>query len=155
MGKVGQPPKPKQAKHEKACQIFYEDYKSAGYAAKALKLHRHTVEKYYRKFQSQELAETNESFIASQRATKNRVIEKLDDMISRAEAQLERCEGMTGSDGDESTAGQNYERIAQKSITDISNLYQQKADIEMTPTLDIHLAAEIEKRYAELSTKTK
>ena len=147
------PAKKKEASNEQKSQIFYEDYKSAGYAAKILKLNRHTVEKYYQKFQKQELKETNESFIASQRATKNRVIEKLDDTIEKAKAQIKRCEGMLGDEGDNSTEGINFERILQKAVTDLANLYQQKAEIEITPTLDIHIAAEIEKRNGQLPKK--
>jgi hypothetical protein len=149
------PSKNTQTANEKKCIIFYEDYKSAGYAAKKLELNRHTVEKYYQKFAAKEIEETNKSFIEKQRATKNRVIEKMDELIEEGREQLKRCKGMLGSDGDNSTEGINFERILQKCVIDLSNLYQQKAEIEMTPTLDIHIAAEIEKRYGELSKTTK
>jgi hypothetical protein len=41
------------------------------------------------------------------------------------------------------------ERLLQKSITDLNSLYQDKASIEMSPTLDIHIEAEIEKKYGQ------
>jgi hypothetical protein len=146
--KRGRPSKPKQTKIEKDCLEHYENYESAGYAASQLKLNRHTVESYFQKFAAKEIEVTNEMFIQRQRATKARVLVKLDGLIALSKAQIER---VTLSDTDYSTEGVNQERLLQKSITDLNNLYQDKASIEMTPTLDIHIEAEIEKKYGQPS----
>lgn len=151
-GKRGRPSKPRQAENEKNCLEYYEDFKSAGYTAKKLKLNRHTVEEYYQKFAAKEIEETNKEFIANQRATKRRVLSKIDGLIDKAQHQIERCESLLDDENPEITPEAiNFEKILQKSITDLNSLYQQRADIEMTPTLDIHIEAEIEKKYGEFN----
>lgn len=146
--KGGRPSRPKQTKNEKDCLAYYEDYKSAGYAAKLLQLNRQTVEKYFQKFAAQEIEVTNEMFIQRQRATKIRVLLKIDELITKSQAQIDRVEL---SDTDYSTEGVNQERLLQKSLTDMNQLLQDKAAIEMTPTLDIHIEAELDKKYGKPS----
>lgn len=150
--KGGRPSKPKQTKNELDCLTYYEDYKSSGYTAKLLGLNRQTVEKYFQKFAAKEIEVTNEMFIQRQRATKIRVIAKIDDLITRSQAQIDR---VTLSDTDYSTEGVNQERLLQKSITDMNQLLQDKAAIEMTPTLDIHIEAELDKKYGQPSESNK
>jgi hypothetical protein len=144
----GRPSKPKQTKIEKDCLEHYENYESAGYAAQLLGLNRHTVEKYFQNFAAKEIEITNEMFIQRQRATKARVLIKLDGLIAKLKAQIDRVEL---SDTDYSTEGVNQERLLQKSITDMNQLIQDKAAIEMTPTLDIHIEAELDKKYGQPS----
>ena len=150
--KGGRPSRPKQTKNEKDCLEQYEDYKSAGYAAKLLGLNRQTVEKYFQAFAAKEIEVTNEMFIQRQRATKARVLEKIDDLINRSQAQINR---VTIEGQDYSTEGVNMERLLQKSITDMNQLLQDKAAIEMTPTLDIHIEAELDKKYGQPSESNK
>ena len=149
--KGGRPSVPKQTENEKKCLVYYEDYKSAGYAALQLNLNRQTVEKYYQKFRAKEIEETNEEFIKRQHVTKIMVVTKMDLMIGKAQAQIKRFETLLGETGDVSPEGINIERLLQKSITDMTALEQQKAELEMTPTLDLHIAAEIEKKYAKFN----
>jgi len=137
---------PKQTANEVKCMEYYEDFKSAGFAALKLGLHRHTVEKYYQKFRAKEIEETNEGFIQRQRAAKAQTVVKLDIIADQMEDQIKR---VTLESTDYTTEGVNQERLLQKSLTDAASLYQQKADMEMTPTLDIHISAEIEKKYGE------
>lgn len=144
--KGGRPSAPKQTLNEKKSLEYYEDFKSAGYAAKKLGLNRQTVEKYYQKFRAMEIEETNTEFIQRQRAAKAHTIEKLDEIAEKMESQINR---VTLEDTDYTTEGVNQERLLQKSLSDAASLYQQKADMEMTPTLDIHIDAEIEKKYGE------
>lgn len=151
-GKRGRPPKPISVENEKKCMEYYEDFKSAAYAASRLGLNRRTVELYYQKFAATELVETNESFIARQTAVKNTALKKMDELIEKAKAQIERVEL---SDSDYSPEGINMERLLQKSITDLNDLYHKKADMEMTPTLNVHINAEIEKRFGHLNEPTK
>lgn len=146
--KAGRPSKPKQTKIEKDCLEHYENYESAGYAAEQLKLNRHTVEAYFQKFAALEIEVTNEMFIQRQRATKARVLGKMDELIAKCKAQIDR---VTLSDTDYSTEGVNQERLLQKSLTDMNTLLQDKAAIEMTPTLDIHIEAELDKKYGKPS----
>jgi DNA-binding transcriptional regulator YhcF (GntR family) len=142
----GKESSPKQSDNEKKSLVFYEKYLSAGYAAKELGLHRHTVEKYYQKFRNQEIEETTADFIKRQKSVKARVLERIDDLIMKAQAQVTRCEL---SETDYTPEGIQMERLLQKSITDLNSLYQDKASIEMSPTLDIHIEAEIEKKYGQ------
>lgn len=130
--------------------VYYEDYKSAGYAAEQLGLNRHTVEKYYQKFRSKEIEESNAEFIKRQHVTKIMVVTKMDKMIAESQAQIDRFKSLL-TEADASPEGINFERLLQKSITDMTALEQQKAELEMTPTLDLHIAAEIEKKYAKFN----
>lgn len=151
MGKSGRPTKDKEISNRKRCMEYYENYQSAGFAAQQLGLNRNTVDKYYQEFSTKEIAETNKSFIERQRMVKNRVLTKIDIFIDKANKQIERFENLLGQEGELSPDGVNFERLLQKSITDVNNLYQQKASLEMTPTLDIHIEAELEKKYGHIS----
>ena len=81
------------------------------------------------------------------------VLSKIDKFIVKAHNQINRFEKLLG-DGDVSPEGINIERLLQKSITDVNSLYQQKASLEMTPTLDIHIQSEIEKKFGHISEAT-
>lgn len=140
------PTKKQEAKNYKDCLEYYEDFKSAGYAAARLGLNRHTVESYYRKYAALEITPTTEEFIKSQVGVKARALTKLDRFIDKANAQIARFESLL-TVADASPEGINMERLLQKSITDLNNLYGQKAALELTPTLDIHIDSEIAKRF--------
>jgi hypothetical protein len=149
--KAGRKGKAKESANEIKALAYYEDYKSAGYAALQLDLNRHTVERYYTKFRAKEIEQTNEEFIKRQHVTKTMVVTKMDIMIAKAQKQIARFESLIGDEGDVTPEGINFERLLQKSITDMTALEQQKAELEMTPTLDLHIAAEIEKKYAKFN----
>jgi len=148
--KAGRKGKAKESANKIKALAYYEDYKSAGYTAKQLDLNRHTVERYFTDFAAKEINQTNEEFIARQHVVKKMVIEKMDEMIDIAQAQVDRFTGLL-TEADTSPEGINIERLLQKSITDMTALQQQKAELEMTPTLDLHIAAEIEKKYAKFN----
>lgn len=153
VNKKGRPPPSTSVEYEKKCMEYYEQFKSAGYAAEKLGIHRHTAEAYYKKFKSKELEETDDEFIQGQRYAKAMTIKKLDELLEKADSQIERCEVMVG-DGDTSTEGINFERILQRSIMDAKELSFQKAELIMTPTLDLEIVAAIAKRDGQPSEDT-
>ena len=110
----------------------------------------HTVEKYYREFESKELEETNLQFIANQRATKKKVIGRLDDILAFLDKQFKDFVAKL----EEVDAEENYdvikiEMMKTSVLKHMSDILQQKASIEITPTLDISLDNYIEEKYGQ------
>lgn len=149
----GRPSKAKQTANEKKMEEYYHNWKSAIYTAKQLGLNRHTVEKYFQKLRATEIEEKGEEFKARQRNAKNQCLAKLDEIIHHKERQLQRFEDIVRDNNSTDTADDsqrfevNYSRIS----TDLANLYQQKADIEMSATLDVKLEELVQEKYAEFS----
>lgn len=147
--KGGRPNRQTQTKHEKDCLEFYEAGKSAGYAALRLKLNRHTVEKYFKKFRDTEIEETSNEFIKRQRVAKHQCITKLDEMIDYYEQQVKRYSSFIGQDDklDSSGDGQRVETNFSDSVKRLADLAQQKASIEMELTLDINVDKLVREKY--------
>lgn len=147
--KGGRPNRQTQTKHEKDCLEFYEAGKSAGYAALKLKLNRHTVEKYFKKFRDTEIEETSNEFIKRQRVAKHQCITKLDEMIDYYEQQVKRYSSFIGQDDklDSSGDGQRVETNFSDSVKRLADLAQQKASIEMELTLDINVDKLVREKY--------
>ena len=148
--KSGRPTKARQSVIRKECMEQYNMYTSAASASRTLFLNPHTVEKYYREFESKELEETNLEFIAKQRAIKKKVIGRLDDIILNLDAQFKTCVAkLAESDADEKYDTQKYELMKTSVMKIMSDILQQKASIEVTPTLDISLDNYIEEKYGK------
>ena len=148
--KRGRPSKKKQNDIKEKCREQYERYHTSGFASQVLELNRHTVEKYYREFQETEVEDTNEEFVLRQRSAKNRVLTRLDEILFKLDKQLRDLEGVLEDD----TKGENhdiarYEAMRTTVLKSLSDILQQKASIETTPTLDITIEKYIEETYGQ------
>ena len=149
-GKGGRPSKAKQVEIRKKCEKEYFKYHSAAYAASVLGLNPHTVEKYYREFQEAELEETNRDFVIKQHAVKNKVVARLDGIIDKLSGQLNDIESVLEDDiNGENHDIARYEAMRTTVLKSLSDILQQKASIETTPTLDITIEKYIEETYGQ------
>ena len=152
--KRGRPTKSKQSANRKKCLEAYEKYYSAGGAANLLDLNRHTVEKYFKEFQETEVEETNYDFILRQRSAKNRVLTKLDGILEELYGQLADIKTVIVDDkhGENHDIGK-YEYMRTQILSKLSDILQQKASVEITPTLDITIDSYLEERYGQFIKK--
>ena len=148
-GKRGRPSKSKQVEIRKKCEGEYFKYHSAAYAAGVLGLNPHTVEKYYREFQEAELEETNRDFIIKQHAVKNKVVARLDEILNHLDEQLRDISVELKNKTQEELDKGRYEAMKTTVLKSISDILQQKASIETTPTLDITIDKYIEETYGK------
>ncbi len=147
--KGGRPTKAKQVEIRKDCEEEYMKYHSAAYAARVLKLNPKTVEKYFREFQEAELEETNRDFVIKQHSVKNKVVARLDDILDKLDKQYRDIDNeLTEKKQDELDKGR-YEAMKTTVLKSISDILQQKASIETTPTLDITIDKYIEETYGQ------
>jgi len=152
--KRGRPSKAKQTNIRKKCLEEYENYHTAGFAAKNLHMNRHTVEKYFREFQESEIEETTRDFVLRQRAAKNRVLTRLDEILDKLYGQLSDIEGVLADDkhGENHDIGK-YEYMRTQILSKLSDILQQKESIEITPTLDISIDRYLEEKYGQFIQK--
>ena len=138
----------------KNCRREYEKYHSANYASRVLGYNERTVETYYKEFYRQEPEETNLGFIQIQRSVKNRVLSRMDWILDKLEEQLDRISKQLRKD-DDAVNKLGYEALKTRVLKMISDVLQQKASIEITPTLDISLENYIkEKQQRRLRVKS-
>ena len=143
----------KQEKIRKNCQKEYEKYHSVKHASSTLKCDERTVEKYYKEFEQQEPVETNLGFIQTQRSVKNRVLPRMDYILDKLEDQIDRISKQQKEDGTVDMV--RYETLKTRILKLMSDVLQQKASIEITPTLDISLENYIkEKQQSRLRVKS-
>ena len=143
----------KQEKIRKNCQKEYEMYRSVKHASSTLRCDERTVEKYYKEFEQQEPVETNLGFIQTQRSVKNRVLSRMDWILDKLEEQIDRISKQQKEDGTVDMA--RYETLKTRILKLMSDVLQQKASIEITPTLDISLENYIkEKQQRHLRVKS-
>ena len=143
----------KQEKIRKNCQKEYEKYHSVKHASSTLRCDERTVEKYYKEFERQEPKETNMGFIQTQRSVKNRVLPRMDWILDKLEEQLDRISKQQKKDGTVDMV--RYETLKTRILQLMSDVLQQKASIEITPTLDISLENYIkEKQQRRLRVKS-
>ena len=148
--KSGRPTKARQSAIRRDCMEQYNLYTSAASASRTLDLNPHTVEKYYREFESKELEETNLEFIANQRAVKKKVIGRLDDILIFLDKQFrDFTSKLEESDAEERYDVIKIEMMKTSVLKHMSDILQQKASIEITPTLDISLDNYIEEKYGQ------
>ena len=142
----------KQEKIRKNCQKEYEKYHSVKHASSTLRCDERTVEKYYKEFEQQEPVETNLGFIQTQRSVKNRVLPRMDYILDKLEDQIDRISKQQKKDGTVDMV--RYETLKTRILKLMSDVLQQKASIEITPTLDISLENYIkEKQQRHLRIK--
>jgi len=143
----------KQEKIRKNCQKEYEKYHSVKHASSTLRCDERTVEKYYKEFEQQEPVETNLGFIQTQRSVKNRVLPRMDYILDKLEDQIDRISKQQKEDGTVNMV--RYETLKTRILKLMSDVLQQKASIEITPTLDISLENYIkEKQQRRLRVKS-
>ena len=135
----------KQEKIRKDCQREYEKYRSIKHASIVLRRYKRMAEKYYKKFERQESIETDVDFIQTQRSIRHKILFKMDCILAQLEEQLDRISKQLKK-GD-SMYMIRYEMLKTRILTLMSDLWQQKARIEMTTTLNTPLGNYVEKKY--------
>ena len=135
----------KQEKIRKDCQREYEKYRSIKHASIVLRRYKRMAEKYYKKFERQESIETDVDFIQTQRSIRHKILFKMDCILAQLEEQFDRISKQLKK-GD-SMYMIRYEVLKTRILTLMSDLWQQKARIEMTTTLNTPLGNYIEKKY--------
>ena len=135
----------KQEKIRKNCQTEYEKYRSIKHASIVLRRYKRMAEKYYKKFERQESIETDVDFIQTQRSVRHKILFRMDCILAQLEEQLDRISKQLKK-GD-SMYMIRYEMLKTRILTLMSDLWQQKARIEMTTTLNTPLGNYIEKKY--------
>ncbi len=137
----------KQEKIRKDCQREYEKYRLIKHASIVLRRYKRMAEKYYKKFERQESIETDLDFIRIQRSIRHKILFKMDCILAQLEEQLDRISKQLKK-GD-SMYMIRYEVLKTRILTLMSDLWQQKARIEMTTTLNTPLGNYIEKKYGK------
>ena len=135
----------KQEKIRKNCQTEYEKYRSIKHASIVLRRYKRMAEKYYKKFERQESIETDVDFIQTQRSIRHKILFKMDCILAQLEEQVDRISKQLKK-GD-SMYMIRYEVLKTRILTLMSDLWQQKARIEMTTTLNTPLGNYVEKKY--------
>ena len=130
----------------KNCRREYEMYHSANYASRVLGYNERIVETYYKEFYQQEPEETTLGFVQRQSSVKNRVLSRMDWILDKLEEQLDRISRQLRKD-DDAVDKPKYEASKTKVLKTISDILQQKAGIEVTPTLDISFEKYINEKY--------
>ena len=143
----------KQEKIRKDCQTEYEKYRSVKHASIVLRRYKRMAEKYYKKFERQESIETNLDFIQRQRSVRNKILFRMDCISAQLEEQLDRISKQLKKGN--SMYMIRYEALVTRILKLMSDTLQQKASIEITPTLDISLENYIkEKQQRRLRVKS-
>ena len=137
----------KQEKIRKDCQREYEKYRSIKHASIVLRRYKRMAEKYYKKFERQESIETDLDFIRIQRSIRHKILFKMDCILAQLEEQLDRISKQLKK-GD-SMYMIRYEMLKTRILKLSADLWQQKARIEMTTTLNTPLGNYIEKKYGK------
>ncbi len=137
----------KQEKIRKDCQREYEKYRLIKHASIVLRRYKRMAEKYYKKFERQESIETDVDFIQTQRSVRHKILYRMDCILVQLEEQLDRISKQLKK-GD-SMYMIRYEVLKTRILTLMSDLWQQKARIEMTTTLNTPLGNYIEKKYGK------
>ena len=135
----------KQEKIRKNCQREYEKYHLIKHASIVLRRYKRIAEKYYKKFERQESIETDVDFIQIQRSIRHKILFKMDCILAQLEEQFDRISKQLKK-GD-SMYMIRYEVLKTRILTLMSDLWQQKARIEMTTTLNTPLGNYVEKKY--------
>ena len=135
----------KQEKIRKNCQTEYEKYRSVKHASIVLRRYKRMAEKYYKKFERQESIETDVDFIQTQRSVRHKILFRMDCILAQLEEQFDRISKQLKKGN--SMYMIRYEVLKTRILTLMSDLWQQKARIEMTTTLNTPLGNYVEKKY--------
>jgi len=136
-----------QEKIRKDCQREYEKYRSVKHASIVLRRYKRMAEKYYKKFERQESIETDVDFIQIQRSIRHKILFKMDCILAQLEEQLDRISKQLKKGN--SMYMIRYEMLKTRILKLSADLWQQKARIEMTTTLNTPLGNYIEKKYGK------
>ena len=136
-----------QEKIRKNCQTEYEKYLSVKHASIVLRRYKRMAEKYYKKFERQESIETDVDFIQIQRSIRHKILFRMDCILAQLEEQLDRISKQLKKGN--SMYMIRYEMLKTRILKLLADLWQQKARIEMTTTLDTPLGNYIEKKYGK------
>ena len=131
----------------KNCRREYEKYRSIKHASIVLRRYKRMAEKYYKKFERQESIETDVDFIQTQRSVRHKILFRMDCILAQLEEQLDRISKQLKK-GD-SMYMIRYEMLKTRILKLLADLWQQKARIEMTTTLNTPLGNYIEKKYGK------
>ena len=123
----------------------YEKYRSIKHASIVLRRYKRMAEKYYKKFERQESIETDVDFIQTQRSIRHKILFKMDCILAQLEEQFDRISKQLKKGN--SMYMIRYEVLKTRILTLMSDLWQQKARIEMTTTLNTPLGNYVEKKY--------
>ena len=137
----------KQEKIRKDCQMEYEKYRSIKHASIVLRRYKRMAEKYYKKFERQESIETDVDFIQTQRSIRHKILFKMDCILAQLEEQFDRISKQLKNGN--SMYMIRYEMLKTRILKLLADLWQQKARIEMTTTLNTPLGNYIEKKYGK------
>ena len=137
----------KQEKIRKNCQTEYEKYRSIKHASIVLRRYKRMAEKYYKKFERQESIETDVDFIQTQRSIRHKILFKMDCILAQLEEQFDRISKQLKNGN--SMYMIRYEMLKTRILKLSADLWQQKARIEMTTTLNTPLGNYVEKKYGK------
>jgi len=131
----------------KNCRREYEKYRSVKHASIVLRRYKRMAEKYYKKFERQESIETDVDFIQIQRSIRHKILFRMDCILAQLEEQLDRISKQLKKGN--SMYMIRCEMLKTRILKLLADLWQQKARIEMTTTLDTPLGNYIEKKYGK------
>ena len=137
----------KQVDIRKNCQREYEKYRSVKHASIVLRRYKRMAEKYYKKFERQESIENDVDFIQTQRSVRHKILFRMDCILAQLEEQLDRISKQLKKGNLMYMI--RYEVLKTRILTLMSDLWQQKARIEMTTTLNTPLGNYVEKKYGK------
>ena len=135
----------KQEKIRKDCQREYEKYRLIKHASIVLRRYKRIAEKYYKKFERQESIETDVDFIQTQRSVRHKILFRMDCILAQLEEQFDRISKQLKNGN--SMYMIRYEMLKTRILKLLADLWQQKARIEMTTTLNTPLGNYVEKKY--------
>lgn len=141
------PTRHKQVDMEKTLREHFEKHHSALYTSELTGHARDTVSKYFNAFAEKMVEEINTNFINRQKIRKEQVIAQLEHDLAVLDDHLKEVTNQ--SLGDASNASLHSVRLG--IVKARSEIKQQIADIDMTPTLDITISEIMESRLAEHS----
>jgi hypothetical protein len=149
--KRGHPTNKERADTRKTLFEYWSKNRSALFTAEDSGINVKTVNAYFKEFASTITEEMNQDFIEKQKAVKAQAVKAMDALIIESETQLseikEKCE-----DDPENTG---WENIRASIIKDQMAFINEKANLEISPTLDVDLDSILEKKVAQSSASPK
>lgn len=140
--KRGRPEVTEQTKLYKALQTRFERGESIAYAAREEKVNIKTVQNYYREFREKMVEQTDQDFINRQKIAKEFALAGLDEDLQKLRTQFDELVQLCEDDPENSA----WQSIRLQVTAKMAELKQQKADLEMSPTLDVSLEQMVEER---------
>lgn len=148
--KRGHPTKKDQVDLRKTLFEFWSKNRSVAYTAEQTKTNIKTVTAYFKEFAESITEDMNEDFIKRQKAVKQQALKAMDEMMVESETQLEEIKEKCADDPENTS----WESIRASIIRDRMAFINEKANLEISPTLDVDLEELVEERLANSSTGT-